>query len=171
MLEYKPEWVNRPDLILDFINKAVCEAGKDIMLTCFVACIDQKNSKLIYANASHPPALLYNAEKVDLTKDDFIPLNEHLGPRLGQKTEAQYKNAEVVLSKVDTLVLYTDGIIEAENSDNNRFGDRRLVKTLLTHAKKDVGELKKSFLAEFKDFTHNLPKKDDRTIVITRVKK
>lgn len=169
LLQFYPEIVNHPDKILEFINGAVAEAGKDIMLTCFVGSFNKTTNYLTYSNASHNPPLIFNASNPNLTKEDFTPLNLSVGPRLGQDLQAKYEKTTISLKAKDTIILYTDGITDAENTENKRFGERRLVKNVLMHHTLSPIEMRENFLLEFKNFINSADKKDDMTIVFVQV--
>lgn len=169
VLEGRPDIIQRPDEILRFMNEAVHGAGKEIQVTCFVASFNRKTKEFIYTNASHTPALLFSAASGELTKESFQPLIEANGPRLGQKATPTYTSARLTLATHDTIFLYTDGLIEAENPEGNRWGERRLLKSL---AQKGIGspfEITQGVLEDFKSYVEGRPNSDDITVVTMKV--
>src|SRR5690606_321296 len=107
--ETRPEILSRPDEILRYMNLAVCGAGKEIQVTCFVASFNRQTKEFIYSNSSQTPPLLWNGNKTELTKEDFQPLIEANGPRLGQNPNSQFKTQQMSLKTHDTIFFYTDG--------------------------------------------------------------
>ncbi len=166
--EQRPDIFSRPDEILRFMNKAVCGAGKEIQVTCFVASFNHVTKELVYANASHAPALLFSGVKKDLTKDDFRPLIEANGPRLGQNSDSKFEVLRLTLAPHDILFLYTDGLIEASDSQGSRFGERRVIKSLSAHTP-TPNTLIEGLMQELKSFTGNRPLADDLTAVVIKV--
>jgi sigma-B regulation protein RsbU (phosphoserine phosphatase) len=165
----QPDFLSRPDEILRFMNQAVCGAGKEIQVTCFVASLNVKTGKLVYSNASHTPPLYFNSIKESLTKDDFNPLIEANGPRLGQSPGSRYESRDLVLSPHDTIFFYTDGLTEGENTEGTPWGQRRLVKALVQHGRESADNVLGGVLSEFKAFSPERPK-DDLTAVLLKVR-
>ncbi len=166
--ELQPDFLSRPDEILRFMNQAVCGAGKEIQVTCFVASINVTTGKLVYANASHTPPLYFNSLKESLAKDDFRPLIEANGPRLGQGPGSRYESRELALNPHDTIFFYTDGLTEGENTEGTPWGQRRLVKALIQHGRESTENVLGGVLSEFKAFSPERPK-DDLTAVLLKV--
>lgn len=166
--ELRPDFLSRPDEILRFMNQAVCGAGKEIQVTCFVASLHVTSGKLVYANASHTPPLYFNSFKETLAKDDFQPLIEANGPRLGQAFDSRYESRTLTLSPHDTIFFYTDGLTEGENAEGTRWGERRLIKALVQSGHESLDNVLMGVLAEFKAFSPEKPK-DDLTAVLLRV--
>lgn len=167
--ELRPDFLAKPEEILRFMNQAVCGAGKEIQVTCFVASINVKSGKLVYANASHTPAIYFNSLKEDLAKDDFQPLIGANGPRLGQTPDARYESATIEVHPHDTIFLYTDGLTEGENAEGARWGERRLIKALVQHGRGSVDNVLNGVLSEFRAFSPERPK-DDLTAVLLKVR-
>lgn len=169
ILETRPELVTRPDEILRYMNLAVCGAGKEIQVTCFVAALNRTTRELIYANASHTPPLLYSGATEEVTKESFSPLMEANGPRLGQKNDSLFTLKRHQLNVFDTLIFYTDGLIEADNTEGSRFGERRLLKSLTVHGLGNPSHIIQGIMSDFNEYTINKPKSDDLTIVAMKV--
>lgn len=168
ILETRPQMISQPHEILRYMNQAVCGSGKEIQVTCFVATFNKKTLQLHYANASHTPPLLFNGHKSELKKEDFQPLIEANGPRLGQKLDSSYDSQIVELKSHDTLILYTDGLTEAENADGQRWGERRLIKTLSQNSSGSPEQVIRTLLQEMKAFSPHRPG-DDITVVAMKV--
>ena len=142
------------------MNQAVCGAGKEIQVTCFVASLNVTTGKLVYANASHTPPLYFNSNKDSLAKDDFQPLIEANGPRLGQNPQGRYESRTLVLNPHDTIFFYTDGLTEGENAEGTRWGERRLIKALAQHGR----NLLTTFCPEFLLTSRPSPLRDQKMI-------
>lgn len=168
IIETKPEILKRPDEILRYMNQAVCGAGKEIQVTCFVATLNKKTLEFHYSNASHTPPLLFNSASGEVSKDDFQPLMQAKGPRLGQTLATTYPVESLHLKSNDTILFYTDGLTEAENAEGQRWGERRLIKNLIATGNKSPENLISDLLAEFRSFSPDRPK-DDITVVAMKV--
>lgn len=168
LAELSPEILASPAEILRFMNLAVHGSGKEIQVTCFVASFNKKTQKMHFSNASHTPPLLFPSGKSDLGKEDFQPLMEPNGPRLGQAPESTYSQRSLDLKSGDTIFFYTDGLTEASNPEGNRWGERRLLKALGTHGP-SPGELVSQIIGDVKSFSGD-KFSDDLTVVSVKVK-
>jgi len=169
ILESRPDILREPNEILRYMNQAVYGSGKEIQVTCFVASLNKITKELVYSNSSHPPSLLFSGSLEELSKDSFQPLIEANGPRLGQSLDSEYSAAHVQLSIHDTIFLYTDGLIEAENTEKARWGERRLLKSLGRNGKGTPQEIVKKIMQDFKIFVSDKPSDDDITVVVVKV--
>lgn len=167
--ETRPDILGKPHEILRYMNQAVWGAGKEIQVTCFVASLNKKTREFIFANSSQTPPLLYNGGNLELKKDDFRPLIEANGPRLGQKADSVFESFSIQLNKHDTIFFYTDGLTEAENTDGNAFGQRRLIKSLAQHGTGSPMNVIEGVIGDFKIFTSQKPLNDDLTAVTMKV--
>ena len=167
--ETKPQIMSEPHEILRYMNQAVCGAGKEIQVTCFVASFNRQTKEFIYANSSQTPPLLFNGAYGGLTKDNFQPLNEANGPRLGQNPSARYEAKTLKLETHDTIFFYTDGLTEAENAEGARWGERRLVKSLTQYGTGSPVEIIDGVMKDFQVFISDKPLNDDLTAVSMKV--
>ena len=74
----------------------------------FLAQLNTLTGELVYCNAGQPPAML-------IRKDHTVELLEEGGPLLGAVPNAPFTNGRVVLGPGDTLIAYSDGIVECRN--------------------------------------------------------
>jgi sigma-B regulation protein RsbU (phosphoserine phosphatase) len=169
IVETRPQILGEPNEILRYMNQAVCGAGKEIQVTCFVASFNKKTRDFIFSNSSQTPPLLFNGQKSDLSKDDFRPLIEANGPRLGQNPASTFEAFALKLKTHDTIFFYTDGLTEAENTEGNAFGQRRLIKSLAQHGTGSPVSMIEGVIGDFKLFTSEKPLSDDLTAVSMKV--
>ncbi len=121
-----------PGKALTIMNRAIHQTSKgQIMMTFFVACIDLDNQVFSYSSASHDPPYLLHKTGDKLTKKDLMPLNEVNGPRLGEFRDHTYEDKIVEFTPGDVLFLYTDGILDVENPEGKKWGERTFLKTLI----------------------------------------
>lgn len=169
ILESKPDLASRPEEILRYMNQAVHAAGKEIQVTCFVASFNTVTREFIYSNASHTPPLLFNNREEALDKSNFQPLIETNGPRLGQAPDSKFNYHKLTLEKHDTIFFYTDGVTEAEDPNGSRWGERRLIKSLIQNGIGSPQDIINGMLADLKSFMSDRPKSDDLTAVAFKV--
>ncbi len=164
-LELAPEKATSSGFIMSFINKAICDAGKEIQMTAFIFIIDHDRQMLTFSNASHQPALLYRQEGEEISKENFQVLNDVNGSRLGQNPEQTYDEKTITLLSQDKIYLYTDGITECLNAEGGQFGERRFLKAILENTKKDAKTTKEAIWNSVSNFRGETPLKDDLTFV------
>jgi phosphoserine phosphatase RsbU/P len=104
------------------------------MMTFFVASIDLDNNTFTYASASHDPPYLLRRTGEKLGRKDLVPLNEVNGPRLGDRKDFVYEETSLEFTPGDQMFFYTDGILDIQDADGKKWGERVFLKTLLDSA-------------------------------------
>lgn len=137
------------------------ETGEDSYITLFYGLLD--GMRLTYTNAGHNPPLLYEP-----SSDSFAELNEG-GPLLGFIDEPGYKQAEITLQPGQILFMYTDGITEAENVDQDHFGEPRLKELIRQNSGQTAGNILNAVLLEVNEFRGKAAQSDDETLVVLKV--
>jgi phosphoserine phosphatase RsbU/P len=129
--------------------------------TAFFAVLEPAAGTLRYVNAGHNPGLL-------LRRSGEVEQLGATGPPLGLLQSAHYDAAEVTLEGDDLLLLYTDGITEAANPDDEEFGLARLIDSCLRQRGASLAELARSIESDVDRFVLGIPYLDDRTFVMVR---
>ena len=127
-------------------------------VTFFYGMLDIERRHLVYANAGHNPPLAIDA------KGGVTRLEEG-GTVIGVFPEAVFEQGEISLEAGDRLVLYTDGITEAENAAGEQFGEERLIDLLASHRALDAEGMKASVMRTVTRFCDDRYC-DDATLVI-----
>jgi sigma-B regulation protein RsbU (phosphoserine phosphatase) len=92
----------------------------------------------------------------------------HGGVVLGVFPDWEYREAQVDLEPGDRLVLFTDGITEIANADNEEFGEERLMELLRDHRALDAEAMQKRVMAAIAEFSGG-NFQDDATLIVTAV--
>lgn len=148
-----------PSQILKEVNASIFKGNKNTMfVTCFLAILDKKTGKVVFANAGHNPPVIgfdknYRFLKV---KPGFI---------LGCFKDAFINDEEIVLKPGESITLYTDGITEAENSKGEYFGNDRLLETFNKREYACTVELHHAIKDEIASFVKDAPQSDDITFL------
>lgn len=125
-----------PSKAMEILNRAIRETtnGK-ILMTFFVAAIDLKTHQMTYSNASHEaPYIVRRSGSGKVTKKNLIPLIDVNGKRLGDSPDSKYKEHQVQLQPGDSIVFYTDGIIDVKNTNGDLWGERGFVRSICESA-------------------------------------
>lgn len=156
-----------PVRVLERVNEVFCH---NINLTKFVSVVvaelDVATGVLRYANAGHnPPFILrHAAPQGDGGIEPLLPT----GAAIGLLEQARFDIRSVELQPGDTLVLYTDGVIDAGIPGGEMFGEVRLRDTLSAHRGLSAHELVGRLLQEIRTFAGSGPPSDDTTVVMCR---
>jgi sigma-B regulation protein RsbU (phosphoserine phosphatase) len=129
--------------------------------TMILGILDRESGKLRYTNGGHNPALVVRSTG---EHEELKPT----GMPVGLMPNAQYTQASVELGPGDLLVLYTDGITEAANPEDDEYGIERLAEVCKQHREAKLDDLAAAIEQNLDDFTQGVPYADDRTFVLTR---
>ena len=125
--------------------------------TCVIIEVDASTGACRYANAGHPPPLLFGPEGVR-----ELPVT---GPLFGPFPGQRWLTGETALGPNQMLVAYTDGITEARNAVGEEFGDERLISCLRSAGPRDSGTLTEDVMNTVHSFGAERLK-DDATLAI-----
>src|SRR5262245_53090752 len=152
--------------IVQRVNQQIVDSVIDAnYITFFYAEFDEQNTTLRYTNAGHnPPLLLRNFG------DRRIEKLDRGGTVLGLFREIEYEDAELKLESGDLLVSFTDGLIEANNSRNEEFGEDRLIQMLIRNRHLTASQIEHQILQSVRDWTEDAEQRDDLTLVIFKVR-
>ena len=149
----------KPSEILKEVNASIFKGNKASMfVTCFLAILDKRNGKVIYANAGHNPPILGS-------NHNYKYLNCNSGFLLGCFKDCFLKDEEITLNPGESLTLYTDGITEARNSNGDFFGEEKLLKVFNKKDYTCTVELHHTIKDEIASFVKDAPQSDDITFV------
>ena len=112
------------------------------------------------SNAGHPPPLLIQAGRVDRVDSTGLPL--------GMFRDEQFEVSHWSLAHGDTLVLYTDGVAEAEDTTGRAYGDERLSAIATRASALELHALVQSFVRDLDVFQSGLKRRDDVTVAALR---
>ncbi|MDH3267984.1 MAG: serine/threonine-protein phosphatase [Ignavibacteria bacterium] len=130
-------------------------------ISLFLIRLDMKVKKLHYCNAGHNPGIWWN------TDTNSIQLLKPTGPAIGLSHTAEFSSKTIQLNSGDLVVIYTDGIIEARDENNEEFGQQRLENFVKENKNKSAKEFLSDFRKSFKEFTKNI--QDDITLLVLKV--
>lgn len=150
----------RPGEVLGLVNNLLqVQMPSGMFATCFYAILEPENQRLTYANAGHNiPYLARNGKVIELRAT---------GMPLGLLPEQTYSEQEVVLEPEDFILFYTDGLVEAHNTNREMFGSPRL-KWLLQNGGRRDG-LISYLLNDLETFTGpDWEQEDDVTLIVVQ---
>jgi serine phosphatase RsbU (regulator of sigma subunit) len=151
-----------PELVAN-MNKYACSNSQGGLrfTTAFLAEYDAARHVFTYINAGHNNPILRRAtgliERLDVG-----------GLPLGIQAEAQYESASVAITPGDWLVIFTDGLVEAENAHQDEYGETRLLGTIAAGAPSTPAEMLHRLMAELDLFVGSTPQHDDVTCLLVK---
>ncbi|MBI1983544.1 MAG: serine/threonine-protein phosphatase, partial [Acidobacteria bacterium] len=91
------------------------------------------------------------------------------GVPLGLLDHTGYQETAVNLEKGDVFAMFSDGLLEAANPQQEEFGSRRLEKILREHAERPGEEILEAVFTEISRFERGRPRRDDQTLLVIKV--
>jgi len=129
--------------------------------TSFVCTVELANGKLRYTNAGHNPALLVRAGgEIEQLSSTGVPL--------GMLPDAPFAARELELAGGDLFIVYTDGIVEANDPDDEEYGLERMEEVCREARAQPLAEISTALDRSLEKFVRGVPYADDRTLVMLR---
>ena len=152
-----------PSEILHDVNTQLCEGNEaEMFVTVWLAIINFKTGEGTASNAGHEyPAVCRNGEKFELIK------NRH-SPAVATFDGIKFRENEFKLAPGDTLFVYTDGVPEAVNENNEMFGTGRMIDVLNAGKTAELKELLENMKKSIEDFAGDTEQFDDMTMLAIR---
>ncbi len=152
-----------PAEVINNVNRRILsDTQRGIFLTVVFGILDPQEATFVYVNAGHnPPYLLKNSEQ-----GIQIDTLEKTGALVGIFPENTWEIRTLKLKPGEVLVLYTDGISEAQNEDGDFYGTERLIKVLETCFTPSAEEYRNAILEDVQAFTGSAPRLDDITLIV-----
>lgn len=122
---------------LEKLNQVICDtAGGKLMMTCVVASLNTESGEIDIANASHEVPFSLPSEDRDLIKKDLKFFMSDPGPRLGENANAKYKASKFQIDDGESIVFFSDGLLDVQNPEGKAFGERNLFKLICKDQRK-----------------------------------
>ncbi len=164
LLTYAHEYPENPAAVLQATNqRMLSDARAQMFITVFYGVLDLDTGRLIYCNAGHNPPVLIRNRAVS----HFQKLNPN-GMALGIDENAAWVAVSQQIGLEDVLLLYTDGIVEADNADGEFFGTERLIEIAQNIANRPSQWILKAIREAVLNFQGDVSQSDDITMICLR---
>ena len=161
---FAKEYASRPDLVISECNERILEDARDaLFITVFYGVLDLERNSLSYANAGHNPPFLIS--KDPKAKAKALPLT---GLPIGIDNDEEWSYENITFAKGDILMMYSDGIPDAQNSEDESFGDQRLLAFSQKHRNESASQFQDHLLENIKSFTGPIKQFDDMTLLVLK---
>jgi sigma-B regulation protein RsbU (phosphoserine phosphatase) len=153
-----------PKSVFESINNRLYNTNDEgIFVTGIVGFYNIPTGKFVFVNAGHnPPVVKKRGKNYEFIKTEPCII-------LGFIQNAQYREEEIYLESGDTLYLYTDGVTEAMNSENEMFGEQRLLSVLNRNINSSPQELLDAVKQDVNNYIGDAEQTDDITMLALKV--
>jgi phosphoserine phosphatase RsbU/P len=151
----------QPHDLCSRLNRTLCEImPENKFISLFYGVLDSEKHWFTYCNAGHNPPILLSADGT------ATELNSS-GAILGRFPDWQYSQTDRQLNHGDTLLLFTDGVIEACDEQNELFGEQKLAQTAQEFAQQSARELQSTILQAASEHCGG-KFQDDATLIVLK---
>lgn len=134
----------------------------NMFVTVFYGLLEPSSGRLVYVNAGHNPPLLVNPDGTIARELESSALP------IGIIEEQTYQASELTIEVGQLLVCFSDGITEAMNSENEPYGDERLVALLREHAGLSAKDVVSLIVQSVDAYAGETPQADDITVLVAK---
>lgn len=155
----------QPERVLSVANQRILrDTQTEEFVTAFYGVLDPSTGTLVYGNAGHnPPFLFRKGQEAEGLMATGVPL--------GIFEDVVWEKRTMPIAEGDVLVLYTDGITEAQNDVGAFFGERQLLESIQAHQGRSAEEIRDALMAAVDAFVGGTPQSDDIALLtIVRVR-
>lgn len=147
------------------INETLSEGNSEAMfVTMFVGKLNLETGKMTYCNAGHNRVVMIDPQ------GNASFLNQKANLAIGLTDNFKYQEESIVLAPGTRIILYTDGVTEAERDDRAQFGNERLLRWASEQKCANAWEACDDLYRNIKAFTGETPQNDDITIMTFKYK-
>jgi len=155
--------LREPEMVLAEVNNQLQQDNPTFMFVTLVYALFNPDSGLLtYSSAGHDPPLLIKSDGA------VTELPHTKGVALGIAPDVEYTQESVTLAPGDTVVLFTDGITEAMNADNQQFGLDRLIELFKNQPPESAAAANAAVFECVRAFAGDAPQSDDITCLALR---
>jgi len=159
---YAGDFPSHPEMVLTSVNQRILEdTTAQQFVTIFYAVLDPKSGRFVFANAGHSPPIVFNSQS-----GEILQRLEHTGKPLGLFEDEVWDQGEIKLSPGDVVVVYTDGVSEAQNEQQEFFDESGLVASVQRHLGGPAGDIAHGILSNVEEFIADAPQVDDIGIAV-----
>lgn len=154
---YASDFPLQPEKVLTSVNQRILkDTSANQFVTVFYGVLDPGTGRLLFANAGHSPPLV-----IESKTGEVVRKLEFTGKPLGLFADECCEQGAIELVRDELLVIYTDGVTEAQNMQGSFFDEEGLIKSVKKHLGVSARELVVSVLTDVESFREEAPLADD----------
>jgi len=151
-----------PQALITKLNQQIFSCTDTVRFTTFfLGYLEPATGKVVYVNAGHNPPFVVRA-------DGTVETLAATGMPVGIIEDSPYKTGELTLAPGDLVTLYSDGIPETQDVEDEEYGEDQFEKLLVQEHKSDLAGLFEKLQGELQEFRGDAPVGDDVTLLILR---
>ena len=161
---YAIEYPVEPARVMTAANQRILmDATAGLFVTAFYGVLNTATGELIYSNAGHNPPFC-------LRPSSSAPVDKltRTGMALGLMENAVWEQRSKQIGSRESLVLYSDGITEAQNNTGELYGEERLVQTALANVNRSPEKMQEMIFSDLRLFVNAAPQSDDITLLLLK---
>jgi len=159
---YATEYPTQPELVLSTVNHRIMkDTDANQFVTVFYGILDPAAGTLVYCNAGHCPPYLINTQG-----DGAVQTLRKTGMALGVTEDVTWEQEVVQLVPGDVLMLYTDGVTEAQNAQGAFFGEDRLLESVQASLSRSAQDIRNAVTKDVDEFVGDAPQFDDIALAV-----
>ena len=159
---YAAECPAQPELVLSAVNRRILEdTDANQFVAVFYGILDPATGTSVYCNAGHCPPCLISAQN-----DEDVQKLVRTGVPLGIFEDETWEQGVAQLVPGDVLVLYTDGITEAQNEQEAFFGEDRLLESVRANLGRPAQDIQDAIITAVYEFMGDAPQFDDIALAV-----
>lgn len=150
------------NILYEVNNILVNESPTGMFVTVFYGILDTRNGSFEYTNGGHNLPFL-------ISNDGEVKQLENIGGLLlGAIKNVEYQSNIISIKPGESLILYTDGITETFNENNEEFEEEQLIQTLKNKNELNAKEIVNSIISEVQNFSNGNEQSDDITCLVLK---
>ena len=162
---YAVRYPTLPAIALSAVSdRLLSDTRGGMFVTAFYGILEPHTGRVLYANAGHPAGVLISTRRGKELIDRLRPT----GMAMGVSSDARWRQKEARMTPGDLLVLYTDGITEANNPNGVFFEEDRLIETILENAGGTAQQILDALVEAVYRFIGPVPRQDDIAMIVVR---
>jgi sigma-B regulation protein RsbU (phosphoserine phosphatase) len=163
LIKTRSQMGGTPSEILADVNRQLCEGNEaDLFVTVWIGILDVSTGHVAASNAGHEYPAIYRAG------GGYELFKTKQSPAVATMEGLKFRQSEFDLNPGDNLYIYTDGVAEATNSDDELYGTDRMIDALNQTIGMSAKDITLSMKKSVDDFTGDAPQFDDITMLSLR---
>jgi serine phosphatase RsbU (regulator of sigma subunit) len=159
---YAVEYDAEPEVVFYAANgRLLNDARANLFVTAFYGILEPKTGTLAFCNAGHNPPYIFRTGE-----NPSVDMLRRTGIAIGIDEDATWTQSSMSINQGEILVLYTDGIPDAQNREGAFFGEERLIEIVQQNIGRSAFEIQNSILEEIEKFAGDIAQFDDITLMI-----
>lgn len=159
---YASQYATLPSFALGMANERILlDTRSGMFVTAFYGVVELDTGRMRYVNAGHNPPYMFSTQK-----NKTLDWLRATGMALGVMEDATWSQKVIKFSPGDVLLLYTDGITDAQDAQGNYYGERRLQDVVRSKRDGSASAILDGVLDDLQRFTGGMPQQDDITLVV-----